>query len=911
MKHLASLQEQLKESLVNDGIAAPIKSLRQQLPETSPKFNALLQIHASFKELESNMVKGLFALDQINIELNKIRNQLIGLIDSLEASDFDRSTRRSRFAADQKIRRGHVLYQIPKQMQVFEESRCRVRIAFDKASLLEDLKLDQNTEIRDNIRLSEWMKVTIIDPAATPAFEVRTTSEAEQLIDEDDFTEWRFYVKPLVPGEHILELKVVIMVVTESGGIKPREKVLEETVVIVNEPTEVKETSFQTLETDLLLGGGVEAAARGDSGFRLPKSVQALSTILLLIFCSGTIAYAVAPAEMDWLNTRYLQDTKVAYQGYIEKYAEIAAPRVEDATFHKARVTEDANAYAKYVEQYEEGKFVEEASWQIAKITQEPEAFIQYIYKFPDTIREHIVSERIKIAKQTLTNLEPELRETALQAENLIAIDRYLQIYPNSKHKDMILQRLDDPLLWQIPVENVPAILPSHPSSLTERLLTYTEEQNTVTSFQHFIEAVSDSNLQVKAQQELDRRTEDRTIDKDKIFERSSENTEHNSLTENPTSPREKKTAGKDETDLVTNYEKFDSNTVEKTSITQNIPSMGWPRIEKLQDKSVVKEAQKQQFESTTLNGQNAVGADSSLTAKGGSDVTKDAATKTDIEAKSLSSPSPSPDQMVFVQGGTFEMGDVWGNGNSSEKPVHTVTINSYYISRYEVTLKEYDAFCLATGRDLAHNERWGGPKIPVVNVSWYDAIEYCNWRSEHEQLEKVYSIDKSMKDPNNMDDSDNLKWMITVNWSANGYRLPTEAEWEYAARSRGGKIKWAGTSDEANLHSYSNHYDRVYNGMRDAFEFASPIGSFRANGLGIFDLSGNVSEWCWDWYDSNYYAKSPNTNPFGPNSGSYRVLRGGSWRHLPTRLRSINRNQAFPADYYDFVGFRISRSVH
>jgi len=255
-------------------------------------------------------------------------------------------------------------------------------------------------------------------------------------------------------------------------------------------------------------------------------------------------------------------------------------------------------------------------------------------------------------------------------------------------------------------------------------------------------------------------------------------------------------------------------------------------------------------------------------------------------------------DNMVFVKGGTFEMGSK--DGDNNETP-HTVTLSDYYMGRYEVTFEEYDAFCAATGKDKPDDKGWGRGKRPAIYTNWYDAIEYCNWLSQKEGYQKVYTIKGTT---------------VTANWNANGYRLPTEAEWEYAARSRGKDQKWAGTSTESSLADYGNFCDKNCNKnwktehQDDNCTNSSPVGSFRANDLGLFDMSGNVYEWCWDWYDANYYGKSTNANPKGPSTGADRVLQGGSWSSPPTYLRCTKRYFGSPASIGGHIGFRLSRAA-
>ncbi len=258
---------------------------------------------------------------------------------------------------------------------------------------------------------------------------------------------------------------------------------------------------------------------------------------------------------------------------------------------------------------------------------------------------------------------------------------------------------------------------------------------------------------------------------------------------------------------------------------------------------------------------------------------------------------SYSPDT-VLIEGGTFRMGSASG-GDDDERPVHTVRLDGFRMSSTEVTFAQYDAFARATGRDLPDDEGWGRGERPVINVSWYDAVAYANWLSEQDGLEPAYRISGT-----------NVSW----EQSASGWRLPTEAEWEYAAR--GGQeardTTYAGTSSDSALDQYANIADRNTDfnwsddSLNDGYEYTAPVGSFRANELGLYDMSGNVWEWCWDWYDSDYYEDSPANNATGPASGSYRVRRGGSWGIGATGTRVASRDGSSPGPSYYGIGFRL-----
>ncbi|MCB0553230.1 MAG: formylglycine-generating enzyme family protein [Phaeodactylibacter sp.] len=265
-------------------------------------------------------------------------------------------------------------------------------------------------------------------------------------------------------------------------------------------------------------------------------------------------------------------------------------------------------------------------------------------------------------------------------------------------------------------------------------------------------------------------------------------------------------------------------------------------------------------------------------------------------ESKTLLIPPHATPEMLPVEGGTFRMGS---EEYDDEKPVHEVALNSFEIGKFPVTMQEFDAFCEATKREKPNDRGWGRENRPAIYADWYDAIEYCNWLSGIWELEPVYQIEKDKKDNNNMSSFDKKKWLVTPNWQANGYRLPTEAEWEYAAR--GGK------HSEGYQYAGSNELDEVgwYSGNSDSK--THPVGQKKSNGLGLHDMSGNAWEWCWDWYGS--YPSAPQDKPTGPDSGSVRVYRGGSLLSSAAYARCSYRSGSTPDLRSHYLGFRLARA--
>ena len=297
----------------------------------------------------------------------------------------------------------------------------------------------------------------------------------------------------------------------------------------------------------------------------------------------------------------------------------------------------------------------------------------------------------------------------------------------------------------------------------------------------------------------------------------------------------------------------------------------------------------------------------------------------------------PAPSGMALIPAGSFEMGDAFSEGSTRERPVHSVYVSAFYMDKYEVTndaMVEVMTWAYQRGKlvvssssvmnaegdqqellDLNDSDcriTWDGSSFglkpakgsgyPCLEVTWYGAAAYSNYRSEMEGLEPCYDL------------SD---W--SCDFSASGYRLPTEAEWEKAARGglSGKRFPWGDTisHSQANYYSYGFYsYDesptRGFHPDWDdgGYPYTSPVGSFAPNDYGLYDMAGNVWEWCNDWYSSSYYASSPSSDPPGPPSGSHRVLRGGGWGYDAINCRVANRDSYFPSLSRDFIGFRCVR---
>jgi len=241
--------------------------------------------------------------------------------------------------------------------------------------------------------------------------------------------------------------------------------------------------------------------------------------------------------------------------------------------------------------------------------------------------------------------------------------------------------------------------------------------------------------------------------------------------------------------------------------------------------------------------------------------------------------------EMVVIPAGSFEMGSRGGSGD--ERPVHKVWIDSFLMDRYEVTQGEYERLGAKDDPPFSNLSHFRGKDLPVEQVKWPDAARFCNARSRAEGLKSCYGDDGS------------------CDFDADGYRLPTEAEWEYACRS--------GTTGDYSFGGDARQLGDFAWSADNSGKKTHPVGQKKPNPWGLYDMHGNVAEWCQDSYDKNYYQSSPEKNPRGPGGDDAYVLRGGSWKSAGESLRSAARLGESPGFSdaclaRDAIGFRCVR---
>lgn len=285
--------------------------------------------------------------------------------------------------------------------------------------------------------------------------------------------------------------------------------------------------------------------------------------------------------------------------------------------------------------------------------------------------------------------------------------------------------------------------------------------------------------------------------------------------------------------------------------------------------------------------------------------------------ARTPAPPAPTPN-MVMIPAGSFMMGRQSGAGSTRELPAHTVTLDAYYFDKFEVTkalLSEVVNWGVTHGYTDLPAGLSRGEFHPVHHINWYAAVKWCNARSERDGLMPVYYTDATRTTVYRTGTID--LGNTFVKWNANGFRLPTEAEWEKAARGGlvGNTYVWGTTIDggDANYVSSGDPFEAEADKSTPAGYYDGgqlPTGPNRANGYGLFDVAGNVWEWCWDWDHAAYYSVSPPHSPLGPATGVNRIARGSSWGNVTGQMRVAFRNYINPAFVNNGSSFRSARRV-
>lgn len=467
MEAVPEIKQKLKNALPVVGIKDTFAMIKKYLPAHAEKFNSLLLLESRYRDIEQQMLQGVLSLEDIQLETNKIRLDLLMLIDGLEEKDFDKKTEKEK--SSKKSKTGKILYRIPDTMQVNEETKCVIRVAFTEAVLLENIEVENMDEIK-SIRVSEVMAAQIIDPNANPAFRIRTFSEEIQFVDEEYFTEWLFFVTPLLKGTFSLILKVSVIEM-KMGRERKRDIVMEEKVVITTDAVE-EEAPFKSADYDFvppstaMLDRGVpanpfpQAPSTPTASSTTTPSRPRINRKVLNSVASVLLIVGVSLAAITGLNNFLAgSNIDVAMTGPPTRPAPIPPPPIDIVVAHEPEVVavevvpttvtkykEDLIAYAEEMATIKVNKVEQDTVLnKRIKATKKEIQYLEYQEALLDSTSTEVLDYLNKYAGDSLNCLychqATELKSYKLGQDqlrtngNIDSLLNYLEVYPNGHYK--------------------------------------------------------------------------------------------------------------------------------------------------------------------------------------------------------------------------------------------------------------------------------------------------------------------------------------------------------------------------------------------------------------------------------------------------------------------------------------------
>ena len=926
--------EDLKQELkgwIPEGIGTTLQEMKHKLPASNQKYNELIQLEAKLKEVNRQHRSGMIDFETLQRTYANIRAALLELIDSLEPADFTISSATPK--TQKKNKRGSVLYQIPSIMELNKETRCRVRLAYLEELLLENIEITEDTRIQ-SIRIAEVMAVELLDPSPQPAFQVRNISKPEQFLDEDDYNEWLFYVKPLKEGVFPLMLKVCV-IEEVRGRERVREIVLEEKVEIVTAASK-QDTPFQTTDyqfSKVPSKAQISPAAPQTATNRSLNTFRKYGAVLALLLVFSIGAWAVdAPREIAW-QVAQSKATPEAYRQFIDKYEAKGTKHIESAYFEKAVVASEQleepaaaiEEFQEYLEKYETPEKVEEVEElyfnkviQVASLQQNVRPLTEFMVDYglrnetykakakakvlevaevtedEEQLRE-FVEKVIKAPKSTTTTTPPEqttpevlapeevIEEAPIEEDFVSIIDQTIEEITEKRVavKEATAGR----------IEKLEAFIQKFPSSQRSKKVRESLQQIKANRIQtDNTEQQPDEEEASKSLQKVPSVPSDNEANKEKTAEeKPTSDTLSDTVTSEVTAPKLDTASSENDTKanrIQTDNTEQQPDEEEASKSLQKVPSV--PSDNEANKEKTAEEKPTSDTLSDTVT--------SEVTAPKLDTASSENDTKADVPAPKQPERSDIPiPEMVFVKGGKFTMGCLDGRDTDcadDEKLAHDVTLKDFYIGKYEVTNEQFAAFLndygsaqVKSGEDegeaMIKAYKWGVAQVddkwqpaegygqyPVVKVNWYGANEYAKWLSEK---------------------------------TGKRFYLPSEAQWEYAARG--------GQKSQDYQYAGSNNIEEVAWYDDNANATTQLVGSKKQNELGLYDMSGNVFEWCADYWHEDYKGAPTNGAAWtsGGDSGLL-VVRGGSWYINAVIARSSFRVRINPFNSINSVGFRVVR---
>ena len=847
-KSLSDTRKLLDELLVED-LPVAIKTLKELLPEGSEKSILATALQARLQQLNKDRIRGILSASEYAQRLAGISSDFQDLLNELALDDFEPSTSGENKSNGKKPLQGSVLYRIPHKMPIKKASLCTIRVAVEEDAVLQDIVLDDDVHLREHIEVSERMSAELLDTEGD-IFDIVPLNAAHQSVRDQGYTQWLFRVTPKIPGEHQLMVKISLLEFDHNTKeYLPRDVSIMETVDIVTETvasTEIEDEPYKNSEHKIHIGPSAQPAATT----RTVRGLRTMALFLVFLMVSGSATWALTPPQSRdlWLASvrANISGSPKALETFIETYKNKPDARksLDKAYFLKAEKTLQLVDFREYLTEFgHDGKYRDEVLARIrAMEKQRSEAIVvapeaekvrQYIRDFPDAAYLPAIKQAIESKPELWTILHAELEAAYIGTLNteytIQKVKDFLRDFPQSSH-----------------LREVAELAMAHPQELQQ------------------IQAELEIALQ-------------------KRIENSNDSDEIKALThilEKIASPETRlKLSGK-----LSNSE--ENGPVNKASETQTIKTQKQPEEKAPSEEVAVLERtsgskSQQLIAEKDSDGDGVTDAnDKCPTEKGTVSNSGCPESKDDI----LGTPFRQ-ENMVLIKGGKFQMGN--NHGREDEQPVHSVSLSSFYLSRYELTVGEYMAFCretnshypewledgnkfnIKTGTDPTYKKMGkalSNSNNPIVGISWKDAIAYCKWLSKK---------------------------------TGKKYRLPTEAEWEYAARGGQSKVNltYSGCNDANDVAWFADNSDST----------THPVGGKKKNQLGLFDMSGNVYEFCSDLY--GIYPFEAQTNPGGTGRTFNPVFRGGSWRYYDKDCRPTNRAKCGSTYRSNNIGFRVARS--
>ncbi len=889
-KPLPAIRQELRELLIED-LPAALIALNELLPDTAEKKSVITALRASLQQLNKDKLRLVIDAEEYALRLAQVSASFVDLLDALTEADFEPPAAAAQ-GDKPDVKRGSVLYKVPRRMPLLKPSICTIRVAVDEDAILEDLVMDDDVRLRERVEVSERMSAELVDMDGN-VFEIKPFNAPQQNVRDTGYTQWTFRVKPLVTGEHQIMVKVSLLEFDENTKeYIPRDVTILETVTIITEPEpEPEDAPLRSSGEQFNLGPAESGAASNhpQSATQTPpssarKPLRSLAAFVAIIVIGGSVwAFTTAPQELEWWVTR-LGGGAEGYAAYIEKHEDkgTANPHLEEAHFRKAGKTGALADLRRYEERYPEGSHQQEVMGKIAQMESEaiddlkkvPEVgkIEQFLAVFPETNRlpdikrvvdQYLTAERAEL----LADIETAYVRSMEAQPTLQKFEQYRQDYPQmGRLADMATAAANSP-------ELLPAIQPAIDQAIEQKV----EAAKTAIELEAVLPALQAAGSSqtaerveqivakkpVQIRQQVAGQTKDIRV---KVQQRERVQPPPSSKATAGNEAEERDWADAVRINTPQGYLYFMQKYPKSPHTNEALQMLKAFRLNETKTKQLEAEAAerllREASNSTTgLPTGKETGAKVSLS---DGKVVQPVPTATTAQKAAASNRKSGIRDMVFVTGGTFLMGSPESDEeHEKEECPHSVTISSFLIGKYEVTQADWFE---VMGTNPSDNQ--GCNDCPVEQVSWDEVQEF-------------------------------IKTLNSRATNGKKYRLLTEAEWEYAARGgaknasilTGGGGKYAGGNDIGAVAWYGDN-----SGSKP-----HPVGQKNPNELGLYDMSGNVYEWCQD-----LYLGYPDCQPYGPGSKS-RVNRGGGWLGNPLHCRSVCRHFNRAASHHNYVGFRLA----